>query len=360
MGDEKTKSTRQCLKKIATVNCLYRHEESDIYYAIKKKNNRIISASLQTTDRKLAERRLKEFVAKLDANIEGKCPTLAQGFENLKKAKAGNSDSTLKQYGWAYATVKAQAPGLLDIRIDQIKPSDLAGLFGSLKGWKATSYNSFTLIVKQVFDSALHDGMIPKNPYDLAAGRRRKVQRERDEVPTVEQCEQLVANIRDQPFALNPDASGDLCEFLHLAALGEAEANSLFWSDFEFSSEVIHITRKKTGVPFEVPFYPHLKPFIENLFNKSGRPGPGQKVFAVKSIKQSLYNACKRLGLPAYSPRDLRKARIVWMLRKGVAVENIAEWQGHSDNGILIRKTYAWVLDDEKAAFGRLQLEKMM
>jgi len=76
-------------------------------------------------------------------------------------------------------------------------------------------------------------------------------------------------------------------------------------------------------------------------------------------MKKALRNACTRLGFPAYSPRDLRKARIVWCLRKGVPVEIIAKWQGHSDNGVLIRKTYANVIDEGARHFEEEQLAKL-
>ena len=51
--------------------CLYRNESSGAYYAFVKRNGRQIRRSLKTKDRKLAERRLKEFRGDADKLVSG-------------------------------------------------------------------------------------------------------------------------------------------------------------------------------------------------------------------------------------------------------------------------------------------------
>ena len=58
-------STRQQLVKVPQVPCLYRHSLSRKYYGIKKVSGKRKEHSLSTTDRKLAERRLKTWIADL-------------------------------------------------------------------------------------------------------------------------------------------------------------------------------------------------------------------------------------------------------------------------------------------------------
>jgi hypothetical protein len=68
-----TQSTRQQLVKVAQVPGLYRHSLSQRYYGIKKVSGKRKEHSLNTTDRKLAERRLKKWIAdlgKTDAEME--------------------------------------------------------------------------------------------------------------------------------------------------------------------------------------------------------------------------------------------------------------------------------------------------
>ena len=51
--------------------CLYRNESSGTYYAFVKRNGRQIRRSLKTKDRKLGERRLKEFRGDADKLVSG-------------------------------------------------------------------------------------------------------------------------------------------------------------------------------------------------------------------------------------------------------------------------------------------------
>jgi hypothetical protein len=56
-------STRQLLVKIPNYPCLYRHKDNGRYYGIKKYRGKRKEHSLETTDRKLAERKLKKWIA---------------------------------------------------------------------------------------------------------------------------------------------------------------------------------------------------------------------------------------------------------------------------------------------------------
>src|ERR1700734_1586637 len=60
------KSTRQLLDKIQNFPCLYRHTLNGTYYAIKKNAGKRKEHSLQTTDRKIAERKLAAWIKDLD------------------------------------------------------------------------------------------------------------------------------------------------------------------------------------------------------------------------------------------------------------------------------------------------------
>jgi len=72
------KSTRQLLEKIPNFPCLYRHSLSSTYYGICKVRGNRKEHSLKTADRKIAERRLKDWIASLkEANPEVEKLTLA-------------------------------------------------------------------------------------------------------------------------------------------------------------------------------------------------------------------------------------------------------------------------------------------
>ena len=63
------RSTRQLLEKIRNFPCLYRHTINQIYYGIKKVSGKNKDHSLDTTDRKIAERRLKDWTRILTKSI---------------------------------------------------------------------------------------------------------------------------------------------------------------------------------------------------------------------------------------------------------------------------------------------------
>ena len=88
-------STRQLLEKIPNYPCLYRHSVNQTYYGIKKIGGKRKEQSLQTDDRKIAERKLKAWIADLDRiDSEAEKTTLAQLLEKFANGRAGMSDST--------------------------------------------------------------------------------------------------------------------------------------------------------------------------------------------------------------------------------------------------------------------------
>jgi len=65
MMNSKRKSTRQLLHKVQGIQSLYRHSVSGTYYGQKKINGKRKEHSLGIPDRKIAERRLKVWIANL-------------------------------------------------------------------------------------------------------------------------------------------------------------------------------------------------------------------------------------------------------------------------------------------------------
>ena len=78
----------------------------------------------------------------------------------------------------------------------------------------------------------------------------------------------------------------------------------------------------------------------------AGRLKNGERVFRVRDPKKALSNACKRLQFPHFSPRSLRRCFITRAIELRVDFKTIAAWQGHSDGGVLIARTYSHLRDD--------------
>src|SRR5262249_41418844 len=68
-----------------------------------------------------------------------------------------------------------------------------------------------------------------------------------------------------------------------------------------------------------------------------------ERLFAIDQARKALANACKRLELPPFTHRSLRRMFITRAIEKGVDVKVIAEWQGHRGGGKMILQTYSHV-----------------
>ena len=77
-------------------------------------------------------------------------------------------------------------------------------------------------------------------------------------------------------------------------------------------------------------------------------------VAACHAMANLLAAACKRLGLPAYSQRALRRTFITRCIEKGIDVKVIAQWQGHQDGGKLILGTYSHVRNTHAEEMAKL------
>jgi integrase len=78
-------------------------------------------------------------------------------------------------------------------------------------------------------------------------------------------------------------------------------------------------------------------------------------VFSVRTPEVALRGSCKRLGLPHFSPRSLRRMFIVRALEKGVDPRVVAQWQGHNDGGGLILRVYgAWIRQEHAQRMAKL------
>ena len=183
--------------------------------------------------------------------------------------------------------------------------------------------------------------------------------RKRPNVPTQEQFESIVSDIRSQPLNADHEDSADFVAFLGFAGLGQAEAKALRWGDVALSEKWLRIQRKKTGVFFSVPIYPDLLPLLKDLHQKiGGSPDPTASVFAIGDARKALRSACKRLGMPHFSQRNLRQMKILALLRAGVNPKTVAAWQGHQDGGRLIMTTYSEVISANDSEFAEMELAK--
>jgi len=337
------------------VPCLYRHE-SGTYYARKKITGKIHLESLQTDNRKVAEIKLADWIKRKAGATAGDI-TLEGLFQKFVETKAANKKGTHKNYQWVLNHLKKSCP-FLQTAVIKINPLDIQKYVASLQ-FKAGASNRFFEILGAVLDIGVIGGYLHENPLKKTGLKlRRKINRKPPTIPSIEQAEEIIEKLYSKGAEDGPLCSRDFLRFLFLAGIGEAELKSLKWADVDWVNERIQIQRMKTGSYFFVPFYHWLKPFMLDLWNRRGCPTRGD-IFKIQSVKQGIWNTCKKLNMPKFSPKSFRKACIVRQIRNRLPVDVVAKYQGHRDKGVLIQRTYIQVISETDSDYEKKMLKRM-
>lgn len=316
--------------------CLYRYRGGK-YYALVKQGGKQIRRSLETADLPLARRKLAE----LRRDLEKTDPTLnartlesqAERFKTTLTGAASTQDNNERSLTKLLADWPKDAPRvLLKIRKTDcqqwVAQYDLA----------VNTINKMVTLARRFFDSAVQDGVIPRNPMDgIKYGKVPKLTRL---TPTREQFEAIVADLRKQKA--NGHGSDDSADFIELAGtlgLGQAELSGIERQHIHLDAGTIQVFRKKTSEAFLIPIYPAARVLIERRL-AAVPPEPTTRLLPHDNCKKGLASACKRLGFPHFEPRSLRRYFITTALRKGIDAPTVAAWQGHRDGGALVLKTY--------------------
>ena len=337
--------------------CLYRYSSNGVYYARFKADGKEIRRSLETTDRDLAKRKLaeeKEKEAQIDRS-QGRL-TLRELCDQWLKTIQSSKAKTLEAKEYVASRIKEHWPTGNLVQVAKIKPSEcdlwLARCAKKSQRFSASLRNAHVQILKEVFAMAVRDRIISHSP----AAHLKYIKRQKPIrlTPTWEQFKAIIANVRKQVFNADAQDSADFLEFLGLAGLGQAEARSLTRADVDLEAGRITTFRHKTSTGFVIPIFPQLRPVLERLCKgKTNR----ENIFKIANAKHALTNACKRLGLPPFNQRALRRMFITRAIERGVDVKVIAQWQGHRDGGKLILDTYSHVRQPHSERMAALMVD---
>ena len=349
---------------------LFRHRENQSYWGVRKLDGKRFVHALETADRKTADGKLAEWLGDLKKVDPGnRDMTLAMLLEKYESARTEIADSTRVGESGRIAKFRELFPRPMETLVARVLNSDIAtwvSLVG--QGKRSSTRNQFRAFARALFDFAVSDTVIAKNPFDPKIIRKAKKEPIIRLIPSPQEFEKIVAEIRQPSWRLEKGRHGgqrpacqhdsaDFAEFLGRAGIGQAEAVGLNWEDIDCAREVIHYRRKKTQRAFSTPIFPWLKPLLEKLRVEAGS-NPRGPVFKIKNVKNALRGATQRLGLPHFTQRNLRAMRIKRLWEQGGVVKVIAQWQGHSDGGKLILTTYTEVFGSNTESYERAQLAK--
>jgi integrase len=320
--------------------CLYRLASTGGFYARVWIRGKEIRRSLQTTDWQLAKRRLRDLrkdLEKLDndaskTSMEAYLETFLATSQNKSKASRQKFDAIAKR-------IREEWPGGIGIKLRDVKASDVLRWLKLQRERYATStYNEYVQFIRRLFASAVRDRIIVESPAaEIAQAKRETPIRD---TPTWEEFRAIVADMRAQKYNSDAKDSADCCEFMGLAGLGNAEVAAMTWGDVDLDRGRIRVYRQKTDTGFMIPVYPQVRPMLERLASE-GAHNSGDRVFKVCDIRKALAGACKRLNLPHFTQRALRRCFITRAVELGIDFKTIAGMQGHKDGGVLIARTYS-------------------
>lgn len=305
-------------------------------------HGKLFRESLHTTDRKIAERKLRDFrnsKEKIDPKL-GKL-TLENLCDRYEQTLTQLSESSIKNKRGILARIKSNWPHGKERAVSAIKSSDCEMWLAREAARVGRSHqNAYLQVLRALLEFAVRDHLIADNP--AAHMKYRKREAPIRATPTWEEFHAIVEEIRKQVF--NPDAaaSADFVEFVGLSGLGQAEASALTWADIDFGHGRMITFRKKTGSGFAVPIFPQLQTLLERLRAQS-HGASHDRLFAIRQARKAIAGACRRLRLPKFTHRSFRRMFITRAIEKGVDVKVIAQWQGHKDGGKLILDTYSHV-----------------
>ena len=336
------------------------------YYLYCSRNGSAYRESLKTRDIKIAREMVRaKMVNDAGLDLSQRSETLEALCQKYVLTRANVAPNTARR-DREVVTRLAEHFGP-DRKIRSIAASDLrafhAGLIKlgpdrkPLKEKLSPDYlNKVADILRNIFGLAVEDRAISANDDPSRGLKRVKVPETKRITPTWAEFKKIVEAVRTEPNRTDQaEAAGDWIEFAGRAGLGQAEVNSLTWGDVDLARGQIQVRRQKTQQPYPYYLTPLLTPFLRRLKAKAPAAGPRTPIVEPRNPRKALKSACKRLKLPDYSPRALRRVWITHAFESGVHQEIIAHNQAHKDSGRLARMVYF----DKRPEFIRSELKKL-
>ncbi len=326
--------------------CLYRNESSGIYYALVKRSGKQFRRSLKTKDRRLAERKLGDFRAKV-----GLLSTTARAsdftFEDIAKRWLESLKPTLKpsSYRRRETSVGQLRPYLGTLNLRQVD-ARACEAWAAKRGTAvaASTYNNERDVIIAILAYAQREGLLIDNPGNVLA--RRRMPKHELVIPTREQYAKLLATLRASDARY--EEAANLVELLATSGMRLAEATALRWRHVDFKAKRFTVTGGERGTKNHearvVPLFPKMEAFLRGLWQER-RPAPDAPVISIASAKNAIAHACSDAGLPDFTHHSLRHYFVSNAIEVGVDFKTIAAWVGHKDGGLLVAKTYGHLRD---------------
>ena len=344
ISDSTKNSNPTPFKKVA--ECLYRHHKSGIYYGLVKRSGKQFRKSFKTTDRKLAERLLTDFRQKV-TRLSLRRNVSSITFLELGRHWAEIAKMKLKPNSKMRIDISTQML-TTHFGIASVRSIDTAACHEWEKARSAdvgaSSFNADRGVLVRILDYAIREGLLLDNPAIVIP--RRKMPKHNLTIPTREQYQKLVAQLRKTDS--RAESAADLVELLAYSGMRLTEAVNLNWSDVDFERATFAVTGGDFGTKNHearmVPLFPALEHLLKSI-HKRTQPSSSGHIIPINSAKKAMGTACRKAGLPRFHHHLLRHYFVSNAIEAGVDFKVIANWVGHKDGGVLVAKTYGHLRD---------------
>jgi integrase len=266
-------------------------------------------------------------------------PTLTEAAERWRSSRVDVAESTRVLHRVALDRV---LPILGTSRVDEITTADVAALVAELHAAdyrRATIQKSITYLA-QVLD---HAGVQPNPARDRIQVKLPREEREELEPPTashVAAVYRTVPSVHRLPLL-----------FLDWSGARVRAIDTLLVGDYDEPGGRVRLraATTKTRRALWVELHPDLAEALSAALGPREDRDPDARLFADSgsdALRTSIAKACRALGIPLWSPHDLRHRRISLLHLRGVPWVRIGEQVGQRDLAVTAN-TYSHVMLDE-------------
>lgn len=274
--------------------------------------------------------------------------TLAAEFMSRLEANPDIKDTTRKYRTEALKSIRAVWSGLDDLTPQRITAEECAKAAAKLRAkYSPTRYNGTLETLRAVLQLGVELGCIAENPMVFANKRkgirgipRAKVVPKDWQLPERKEFNTLVQRLNALPSRLRASRT---VRFIAFSGLRIGAARLVMPSDVDLERNCLSKPKfKYSDSATRLPMFKELRKVCEELL--ADYPGEGP-LLPIKNPRRALKNACNECGVEPLNNHALRKLFVTRCLESGVDVRTCADWVDHKDNGALLLKRYAHVID---------------
>ena len=328
---------------------LVRHRASGGLYLRAKVGGKIIRRSLGTKSMRIGKMKRDDLLLQLRAN-EGV----------LEKNSAQSLEEAIAQVIAWYASQPGyqKKPGSLKYReeiakvlartlpnkpVSQWSVHDMTKWWGSpaVVRYSAGRRNNMLGTLRKMMELSIDQGTRVSDP----TSRLKRIPVITPEVliPSKEEFKAIISDINSQKKSHSQMAAW-FVEFMTYSGCRPGETGSVTREDIE--EKHIKITGGEGGTKNHLVRRVPIMGEMQDLLERMNYREIEDLLFPMTPPKDAIANACKRLGLPRYTPKTFRHVFGTTCLECGVPLATVADWMGHKDKGVTLARTYAHIRDE--------------